>query len=143
MIDKEQLRGLVERTLQKYDGLYSDAAVNLVMGTIAQESAFGTYIRQVRGPALGISQVERPTFEWLKSVYAEKYGLHGITFESLEWDLSAAILFCRLRYRVDKNPLPDADDIPGLAMYWKRIYNTSLGRGNVVDFIKNYRKYIG
>ena len=61
MIDKTQLRTLVKDVLT-FLNLHSQAAEDLVMGTIAQESRMGTYIRQLgNGPALGISQMEPAT----------------------------------------------------------------------------------
>ena len=57
-MDPKQLKELIERVLRKVN-LYSDAAVDLLMLTAAQESACGKYIRQLgNGPALGIFQME-------------------------------------------------------------------------------------
>lgn len=42
-----QFRDLITRVLKEV-ALYSPAAVNLLLGTAAQESGFGTYLRQVR-----------------------------------------------------------------------------------------------
>ena len=44
--DKEQIRSLVYRTLKEYN-LHSVVAVELVLGTMAQESRMGYYLRQV------------------------------------------------------------------------------------------------
>lgn len=58
MMDKRQLRNLIRRVLIGIGG-YSEEAENLLMGTAAQESALGEYIRQLgNGPALGIFQME-------------------------------------------------------------------------------------
>lgn len=143
MFDKSQFRSLVTFVL-KCEDLYSEAAVNLVLGTIAQESKFGTYLRQLgSGPARGICQMEQPTFNWLKGVYGRKYPKLGAAlFEEVEWDLYLAILVCRLRYRVVPEPLPAADDLLGLARYWKKYYNTYLGKGTESEFIANYRRYV-
>lgn len=61
-INCEQLRLYVIRpTLEKIE-LWSEAAENLLLGTTAQESHMGTYIKQVgKGPALGIYQMEPAT----------------------------------------------------------------------------------
>ena len=61
-INKHQLRDLISDTLHEIDA-HSDAAVNLLMGTCAQESHLGTYIRQISGSALGIMQVEPATYQ--------------------------------------------------------------------------------
>ena len=139
---KEHLKELIENALKEYD-LYSESAVMLLLGTAAQESKFGFYLRQLGGgPARGIFQIEEPTFDWLKGKYAEKYGLEGVEFGDLIWNLKAAAVFCRLRYLVDSLPLPASTDIPGMARYWKRVYNTHLGAGTAAEFILNYNKYV-
>jgi hypothetical protein len=38
-------------------------------------------------------------------------------------------------------PLPDATDVPALAAYWKKHYNTHLGSGTVVKAIKKYERF--
>ena len=59
MKNKAQLKVETESTLKAID-LYSDEAVSLMLGTCAQESAFGRYRRQLgNGPALGIYQWSR------------------------------------------------------------------------------------
>ena len=56
------MRELVESTL-KAIGKYSPDAANLILGTIAQESSFGKYRKQLGGGvALGICQIEPDTF---------------------------------------------------------------------------------
>lgn len=140
--DKKQFRDLVTRILQEFN-LYSEAAVNLLLGTAAQESYSGTYLRQISGPALGIFQMERPTFDWLKDTYKKKYPILETTiFEMLEWDLRLAILMARLRYRVVREALPDPQDLEGLGKYWKKYYNTPLGKGTVEEFLRNYARYV-
>lgn len=141
-LDKNQFRDLIERVLGEYD-LHSEAAVNLLLGTAAQESHFGTYIRQIRGPARGVFQMEPATFEWLQRHYSDKYpDIKERRFEELEWDLRLAIIFARLRYRVVPDPLPRADVIESLAEYWKQYYNTVHGAGTVEEFVKNYNRFV-
>jgi hypothetical protein len=141
MFNKNQFKDLIERTLKEFD-LYSEAAVNMLLGTAAQESKFATYLKQLgNGPALGIFQMERPTFDWLKNVYGNKYPIGN--FEELEFNLKQAILLCRLRYKVVPESLPAADDVEGLAAYWKKYYNTPLGKGTTAEFVNNYKNFVG
>ena len=56
------MRELVEKTIREM-GLYSPEAAELLLGTCAQESAYGKYRKQLGGgPALGIFQCEPATF---------------------------------------------------------------------------------
>jgi hypothetical protein len=140
----EQFRDLITRVLQSRQELYSEAAVNLLLGTAAQETGFGTYLRQSNGPALGVFQMEPQTFDWLQGKYGDYYPkITQASFEQLEWDLWLAIIMARLRYRVVRAPLPEADDLEGMAAYWKQWYNTPAGRGTEKQFITSWKLYLG
>ena len=145
MINKDQLKELIDSTLKEYM-LYSKEASELVYGTIIQESKRGTYIKQVSNNfdpdkhALGIAQIEKKTFNWLKNIFISRFPkILWIEFEDLEYDLKASIIFCRLRYLVDSQPIPK--DLEGQADYWKRIYNSYKGKGTPEQYINNYIKY--
>lgn len=141
--NKDQFESLIRRSLFEVDpGLLTDEAVNLILGTAAVESRFGTYLVQMNnGPAKGAFQVEPKTFYWLKEKYERQYPeLKKYDFPDLEWNLKAGIIFCRLRYKVDPHPLPNT--LWGMANYWKRVYNTRFGSGTVDDFIRSYNFYV-
>lgn len=150
-IDKKQLRELIKETLKEID-LYSEDAVNLLMGTAAQESHLGTYIRQLgSGPALGIFQMEPSTFKDIMINYLYfkpellKKILHSckqsmITPIDIVWNLKLAICFARLQYYRRPEPLPTTKG--GYAAYWKQFYNTHLGKGTEQEFINNYDLYV-
>jgi len=141
-MEKEALIKLITDTLTKI-GLFSEAALNLLLGTCAQESAFGKYRSQLgSGIAQGIYQMEKPTFDWLKEVYEKKFDLQNVQFTDLTNDDEMATIFCRLRYYVVPAPLPDANDIPALAAYYKKWYNTPAGAATVEQFIANYNRYV-
>lgn len=137
--NKEQFRDLIGRVLKDYD-LHSEAAVNLLMGTAAVESNFGTYLRQIRGPALSAFQIEPATYLWLADKYWKQFPI-GKSVEDLEWDLRLAILVARLKYLSIPEPLPQPNDLSGMARYWKKYYNTHLGAGTEAQFITAYKKY--
>lgn len=143
--EKKRFREIIEATLWEFDSeLDSTAAVNLLLGTAAAESDFGTYLRQRGGgPAKGVFQIEPNTFNWLRGVYRDKYPeLAGREASELVSDLRLSIIMARLRYRVVKEPLPPADDIHALALYWKEHFNTYHGAGTVEDFEKKYAEYV-
>ena len=133
-------------------GMYSHAASNLLLGTAIQESRL-SYLKQLGGgPALGVYQIEPAT---LRDIYKEYLyyrpdlklvveNIRGFNDDELSiiGNLNYATAIARLVYYRDKMALPDADDVLGLAIYWKRVYNTSLGKGTEQEFVKNYEKYI-
>jgi len=138
MFNKEQFKDLIERTLKEFN-LYSESATQLLLGTAAQESQFGTYLRQITkhfNPdvhAMGVFQIEKNTFNWLRETYIKKDiqnlsdFLKSKEHKELEYNLRLSIIIARLRYYIVPEALPNAEDIEGLANYWKKYYNTVKG----------------
>jgi len=157
-IDIDQLRQDIVRPVLKKLNLWSLSAENLILGTAAQESALGTYIRQLgSGPALGIYQMEPGTYYDLWDNYlirkSELLKMLTIVCKScrsqerseasrLMYDLAYATAMARVHYFRVPEILPQSDDIQGLAEYWKRYYNTPKGKGTVEEFIHNYKQYV-
>lgn len=153
MIDPDQLKSLIIIPALKYINMYSGSAVNLLLGTCAQESKMGQYLKQLGGgPALGIYQIEPDTHsDVLYNYIAYREKLRN-RFSMLRTDLSYdynlmgnlhySTAIARVIYYRAKGPLPPSGDIEGLAAYWKKHYNTDLGKGKVSDFINNYKRYI-
>jgi len=141
--DKHQIRKAIGDILNRFEGLHSEVAINLLMGTMAQESRFGTYMKQLGlGPALSPYQVEPSTFFWLRDHFKFKYPSIALwTLDDLLYDFRVSTIICRLRYRIVSAPLPQ-NDVIELAMYWKKWYNTYKGAGTVPEFVANYYKYI-
>ncbi len=149
-MNSNQLKDLVEKVLIGI-GSYNEHAVNLVLGTIAQESGMGKYIKQISGPALGICQMEPNTFEdclnnfleynpILKAKIKGTCNIQELRSESLVYNLAFAIAMCRVHYLRVPEKLPE--DLNGYAYYWKKYYNTNLGKGTEQEFINNYKKYV-
>lgn len=153
--DPQQFRECIIEPVLHFLDLYSPAAVELLMGTAAQESHFGTYLKQIDGPALGIYQIEPATHRDLwdnflthrRDLSAKLGNLTSAGWpldskERLIGNLYYATAVARLIYYRDPQPLPAHDDLPGLAAYWKRVYNTAKGKGTVKEFLKNYRRLV-
>lgn len=133
-------------------GLYSPVAVNLLLGTAAQESHMGRYLTQIVGPALSIYQIEPTTAKWLMewcerkhpTLYQKilKFYAPGLTLEeNLLYSLAFSTCICRLKYFSIKAPMPE-NTMDGLGQYWKQYYNTPLGKGTVDEFVNNYKRYV-
>jgi hypothetical protein len=41
-----------------------------------------------------------------------------------------------------REPLPNANDIEALGTYYKKYYNTPLGRATVEEFMKNCERFV-
>ena len=153
MFNTKQFTDLIEDTLTRMGLLTSPAVTDLLLGTAAQESGFGTYLRQMGGPALGVFQMEPATEKdiWINylrhredlcSKIIVTTGVASPDEMQLAGNLLYQIAMCRIHYRRVREPLPEAGDIPGLARYWKQHYNTPTGRGTEAEFIANYRRYV-
>jgi hypothetical protein len=141
----EQARAIIAQVLGATDPeLNSANAVELLLGTMAQESQFGKFFYQLDGgPARGAFQMEPETFGWLQFKYGERYPyIQGKNAVEMGTDFRLAVIMARLRYRVVPLPLPDPADVVAMAEYWKRWYNTSRGAGKPAEFVENYHRYV-
>ena len=155
--DKLQFKMFVLEVLDEMEPeiTKSDSALNLLVGTAAQESHYGTFLKQLEGgPAKGVFQMEPFTHDdiWHNFI-AYKQPLKDMLFrvcglseapdpETLVWDLKYATVMARIHYYRRPEPLPAWDDVNGLADYWKEHYNTHLGAGTVEEFVENYDRYV-
>ena len=51
-------------------------------------------------------------------------------------NIALQAVFCRLKYKRDKYALPKSSDLEAQAKYWKRVYNTHLGKGTITHFME-------
>lgn len=155
-IDSEDLKSMVVTPVLRHLGIWSPVRVALTLGTAAQESLMGKYLKQISGPALGIYQCEPAThrdiwdnFLRYRPEMAEK--CRDLSYKAATWarkdeqlatNLAYATAICAMHYLRVPEYLPASKDVKKLASYWKRYYNTSLGKGTEEEFIENYRRYV-
>jgi len=148
-----QLRQLIEEVLIELR-LNSTNAVELLMLTAAQESHLGHYLMQVNnGPAKGIFQMEPATEKDIwenylaykedlrKSVHS-LMGAANFDHLQLKGNLLYQIAMARIHYLRVYEKLPNHLDVMAMARYWKKYYNTYLGKGRVEDAMYNYRRLV-
>ena len=150
-MEKKKLKEWITSVLKELN-LYSGDAVNLLMGTAAQESHLGKYRKQLGGgPALGIFQMEPATFNDIVNNYLrykpelasriERVArISRFKAEDIENNDLLAICMARVHYLRVKEAIPS--DLEGWARYWKRYYNTPLGKGTEEEFIANYKRLV-
>lgn len=56
-------------------------------------------------------------------------------------DLRFATVMARLKYYFAPPPLPDADDVEGMAAYWGRWYQTQSNPVEMARWARSYREY--
>ncbi|MBF0339771.1 MAG: hypothetical protein HQL95_02250 [Magnetococcales bacterium] len=153
MINPKQFEKYVIALALQLLGMDSPSARALLLGTAAQESGLGTWLRQVGGgPAMGVFQMEPATFHdildnfvkyhpEIQAVIAKQWP-GGVNPELMITDLIFAAVMCRLHYRRVKESIPEAGDIQALARYWKAHYNTPAGAGTEAEFVHNWQQRV-
>jgi hypothetical protein len=154
MIKASQLSELIIKPALLDLVLYTDEALKLLMFTCAVESVGGTYLKQEKGPALGIFQMEPATYWDIWDNYIKnKLNLMlilGTTFnaytvppeERLIYDLRYATVMARIHYARVSAPIPAANDIDAIYQYYKLHYNTSEGAAQKDTAIQKYQAFI-
>jgi hypothetical protein len=154
MLDCSQFRSLIiEPVLSKLQ-LYSKNAEELLVFTCAAESLGGTLLHQIKGPALGIFQMEPATYTDIWTNYIRNRNklatLMALNMdcsrippvERMIYDLHFATAMARIHYaRVTEN-LPDATNQEAIWDYYKKYYNTEQGKAKKEDALKKYQSFI-
>lgn len=167
MIDHHQFRELVIQPSLNIIDMYSEDAEELLIFTCANESFGCTYLKQIKGPALGPYGCEEPTYIdtcknklYLNSINTDYsyiftplgrtvnsflgwFYIHEIPpFKFLSTNLSYATIICRLDYSKEKEPLPSKNDEVAMFNYYKKYYNSYLGKATEKESIEKYHQFI-
>ena len=153
MINAAQLRELIIKPALIDLVMYSEDAEELLMFTCAVESDGGHYLKQIKGPALGIYQMEPETYNDLWQNYIKERNSVSLILLSnfdasrmpsedrLIYDLRFATAMARLHYARFPEKLPLKNDVIGLWEYYKKYYNTASGKAQHDLAIAKYVKF--
>lgn len=119
----------------------------LLLATASQETLLGKWLHQIRGPALGVFQVEPATLDDLLNNYiksAKRFNrlMQAVSLpgaeprEQIIFDLRYAAVISRLYYFRVKEPLPAETTFASLWHYYKTYYNTAAGKATERDFAR-------
>jgi|SRR6185312_557924 len=156
MINHAQFDSLIVTPVLAAFALDTEGMHMLINGTVAHESKGGTYIAQLRGPALGICQMEAATHDsiWAAYLPQQTFYTHKLMTlcsyarmpkaQQLTYDLLYATAMCALLYkwRMDYHKVSSPTTLEQAADIWKRFYNTTLGSGTVDEFIADYKAFV-
>lgn len=162
MLDIRQFRDNIVKPIIVYlgfDKTESDVAdaTYMLLATAIHESRL-SWLRQVRGPALGVYQIEPATIDSLllrmaknpelkkkvDSLLISGLGIH----ENMVGNLYFATAMARYYYRTKPGKLPHLSKsnpenwLRLAAQYWKTHYNTMLGKGTEDEFIRSNAKLV-
>ena len=143
---KKQIREIIDWSLKEM-GLHSEDAVDLVYKTGNAETGYRHLKQMGGGPAIGFWQVEPATLIDIMNNYVKyrpelEKRLKSLGFSESDMEtrvmsnIALQAVFCRLKYKRDKYALPESNDLKGQAEYWKRVYNTHLGKGTIKHFME-------
>lgn len=126
----------------------------MMLGTAIAESGDLNTRRQIRGPALGLFQMEPFTHEdlWhnylsyrpkLRDAILKHFNLVQVPDAYLlESNDSYATIMARIRYLPAPGAIPSATDLKGQAQYWVEWYNRG-GKGTIKDYLARWRAVMG
>ena len=136
-------------------GLGGQAAEELLLGTAAHESHLQN-IKQIGGPALGYWQIEPAThtdlwYNWIRSRPTWQHLVESLLPPEASPDDANVLIdhpqyacaIARLIYSRRPEPWPQAGDLAGQAVYWKRWYNTPEGAGAFAEYIADWKAIVG
>lgn len=159
-INSNHLRHHVIRPALKFINTWSYPAEELLLGTAAQESRMGTYLKQLNGgPAIGIFQMELFTYNdlWASFIkykpeeFRDRLKMLATRTNSADarpsgydmvGNLYYAAAMARVFYMRIPEALPSESDVVAMAEYWKKYYNTVHGKGTVSEFVHNYQSFV-
>lgn len=128
-------------------------AAPMTLETCAAETQCGEYRDPTpNGAGRGVTQIDEETFYWLQKKYTKSaiaqriYTRFGIDIsrvkhEELDYNPLLALIWCRLRYWVVTEPIPETR--AERAVYWKQHYNTVAGKGDVPHYLTAAERCLG
>jgi hypothetical protein len=154
LFSAQELRELVIADTLNYLNTWSEAAENLLVGTAIHESGMGFCLKS--GRHLGLYQISAASHRavWdhylvhhpeLASAVRGLAGQHSFIanpHKELTTNLRYATAIAWCIYQRADSILPDSNDLPGLAHYWRQHFRGQR-KGSTADFIRNYRELAG
>lgn len=147
---KSHLRDIVVEVCNVLGHGANACAVDLMLETAAQETHCGQFRDPTpNGAGRGIFQIDPIAFNDIcqrarsadvNAVFIN-FGIDIKTLrhDALDYSPLASAIFCRLFYKLKPEAIPS--DLVGRAAYWKKHYNTVLGKGSVGEYVNNASLY--
>lgn len=148
------LHTVIRPTLLQMD-MWSATAEKLLFMIAAHESGGFRYVKQIKGPAVGLWQMEPKTLEDIcnrylmlrknhaRRVLVKQFSLfETIKAEHLKTNHRLACALARMRLAMVPQPFPPLDDDEGLARYAKTYWNTATGEATPEEYLSDYETYL-
>ena len=142
---KDHIECVLEKMGSVNESFNSEDAIELVLETAITESGRFEYLKQIQGPAVGFTQLEPDTIKdcWDNYIiyrnnltsFILSLGFNPDDMEFSVWsNLALQIAFTRIWYYRRPGKIPST--IEERAEYWKKHYNTELGKGTVEHYLR-------
>lgn len=160
MIDPKVFLETIIRPVLKASGTYSEAAEEMMLGTVAHESLMGTFsiqqgISEDRA-AQGFFQIEEFTHADIWETYLSRkpefsaYANELVKMcpgavKLLQQNPMYSCFIARMKYWRSPEPMPAAGDLEGQAEYWFTHYNGSPENeraAKVANYIRDYKRLV-
>jgi len=149
LIKKEHLEDIVLVVCNILGHGKNKKAMNLLLETASVETKSGTAKDGTIYAGMGITQFDKMPFYDIKHRTSQRskdaiknaldIDIDLVEWEHLRYNPLLAMIFTRLKYI--KVPAEIPSDMLGRAEYWKKWYNSELGKGTVDHYIASSQLY--
>ena len=154
-IKTEQLKQTIIAVQERISIPTNNNTVDLILETSAVESLRGIFVKQTKGPARGILQMEPVTEKylqkWLKQyhpiIYSEVMSFYNKS-KSKEWNRThnvpyqIAMSTTYYWHRCGDDLISLIETRNNRAKVWKQFYNTYKGKGTIAEYHKKAETYL-
>jgi len=131
---------------------YQKSIFYLIWGTVAVETRCSTYKDKTRGYAgegltqfdkIPFSDIKKRTSSSTRNTIASKFAmdLKKWKWENLSFNDSKALIMSFCFYKLVREKFPAPYSAQAHAKYWKKYYNTVLGKGTTEKYVAAFKKY--
>lgn len=142
IISKKQIYDTVDKVVECLGG--GDNAKKLLLEVSAVETDMGKAIDSSWWVGIGLMQFDKIGFDDVvqrtsrskKALVLKCFGIDvdKVVHTDLRWNPLLSVIFARLKFMLVPGLIPDFQE--DRARYWKKWYNSSLGRGTPEHYLK-------
>jgi len=147
LVNRQQIYDTVNKVVDCLGGgnnaralLLETSAAETGMGD-AHDSSWWVGIGLMQFDEIGFIDVQQRTSRAKKDLVLKCFGvdIDRVVHTDLRWSPLLSVIFARLKFQLVPSAIPST--IEGRADYWKKWYNSSLGKGTPEHYIKSAVKY--
>jgi hypothetical protein len=130
------------KNLCAYNKLLEDACVETNLGTYKDPTPMSAGYGLTQGDPIAVFDVAKRTKQRhrLNILNAFGFDIRDLVPQDLENDAEKAFVFTRCFYLLIPAPIPS--NLEGRAHYWKKYYNTYMGKGTEQKYIEKSNLYL-